>query len=356
MTSRSPSLSALVAVLVGALTPAAAGSDEPAVPSFARRLLDRTAELLAAASAARVPPRKPPKPIAVKWKARKLNTLPLGAPLLTMTAGDLDGDGRAELVAVTEEAIVLLAPRKREIVEVTRAALPGDLPPIEPRTAVATAVVVPTGTGVELWVRASTRDRGARFGYARGSLTELGSMAGYPLCSDREGVLADGRAFFERPAGDALPADWPGRYWAARCRADLVDREGRPLRIDAVLGSGGALSATVTVRCDSDEECTPERRFSLSKVGVAFALADVDRDGNPEVITSAANPPGDADTVRVFSLPTSGAKVGKPVFERDFSGGVAGLAAADLDGDGDTEVIAGVRLAGTRKADLWLLD
>ncbi len=341
------------ALVVAAVAPARAADEVP----FTRRLLDRSAELLEEASAARIPPRRPPVPVTVKWKARKLNSVPLGAPLLAMTAGDLDGDGRAEVLAVTEEAVVVLAARKRKIVEVARAALPGELPSIEPRTAVATAVVAPSARGVELRVRSSTRDRGARFGFAGGKLTELGALTGYPLCADRDGELAVGRAYFERTSADGLPADWAARYWAAACRADLVDPDGRALRIDAVLGAGGALAATVTVRCDPGEDrCTAERDLALSKIGVAFALADVDRDGTPEVIASAASPPGDADTVRVYSLPASGTRIGKPIFEREFVGGVAGLAAADLDGDGDTEVIAAVRLAGTKKADLWLLD
>jgi len=87
---------------------------------------------------------------------------------------------------------------------------------------------------------------------------------------------------------------------------------------------------------------------------VAFAIADVDHDGKPEVIASGDGAPGDPDQIAVYS-PRGGAP-GKPVYRRKFTGGVAGVVAADLDGDGDLEVVAAVRLPGAARVDLWLLD
>jgi hypothetical protein len=43
------------------------------------------------------------------------------------------------------------------------------------------------------------------------------------------------------------------------------------------------------------------------------------------------------------------------MFRRKFTGGVAAIAAADLDGDGDLEVVAAVRLVGAARIDLWFL-
>jgi hypothetical protein len=73
------------------------------------------------------------------------------------------------------------------------------------------------------------------------------------------------------------------------------------------------------------------------------------------VITSAAGPPGDADAVVVRRIGPAGV-VAKPVFRRGFSGGIAAIGSGDVDGDGDRDVFAAVRLAGARKVDLWLLD
>jgi hypothetical protein len=340
----------LSAVLLAA-TPAHA--DE-----FARKLIARAAALLEEASAARVPPRVPPKPVSVKWKAKRLGSVDLDA-LVAMTSGDLDGDGRAEIVAVTETEVVILAPQgRRALAAVARVALPADAPAIAPREAVAAAAVVATVTGAELRVRSSTSGRGARYTYADGLLREIGTYAAYPLCADREGELARGRAYFQRGEKDGLPAAWPEKYWAAACRGGLVDPEGRGLRAEAVLGADGALGVTVAVRCNEGEAgCTPEHNLAVSGVGVAFAVADVDRDGRPEIITSAASAPGDADTVTVRTMPNPGGKLAKkPVFKKKFSGGVGGIIADDVDGDGDIEVVAAVRLAGAERVDLWLLD
>ena len=41
---------------------------------------------------------------------------------------------------------------------------------------------------------------------------------------------------------------------------------------------------------------------------------------------------------------------------KPFTGGVAGIAVGDGDGDGVAEVIAAVRLVGATRVDLWRLD
>jgi hypothetical protein len=80
------------------------------------------------------------------------------------------------------------------------------------------------------------------------------------------------------------------------------------------------------------------------------------RDGGAEVLASGARAPGDPDTVTVHSLPADGGKPGKPLFKKSFTGGIGGLTADDVDGDGDLEVFAAVRLPGSERVDLWLLD
>ena len=346
--SRIPDRVAIAAALGLAASPAVAATT-PEPVGFGARLADRAGALLEAASAARVPPRRPPTPIAVKWKAKKLGAVDLGAPLVAMTSGDLDGDGRAEVVAVTEREVIVLAPQgRRALAAVARAPLPDEAPAIEPRQPVAAAVVVPAARGGELRVRASTAARGARYALDGGELRETGAQAGYPLCADREAELVRGKNLFDDAAGP---------LWGAACGRGLVDKEGRALRVDAGLAAGGALAVTVAARCAPDEtDCPAARTIAIDGVGVAFVIADVDRDGRPEVITSAASPPGDQDRVTVRTLPAAGTKLGKPIFTRKFSGGIGGLVADDVDGDGDVEVIAAVRLPGAERVDLWLLD
>src|SRR5437870_2229656 len=93
----------LIVLAIGGL---AAAEAEPG------RLVDwihRVDAALGEASRARVPPPVPPVPVKVAWKARRRASLELGAPVATMVAGDVDGDGHAEVYLVTEASIIALA-------------------------------------------------------------------------------------------------------------------------------------------------------------------------------------------------------------------------------------------------------
>ncbi|HTJ43128.1 MAG TPA: VCBS repeat-containing protein [Kofleriaceae bacterium] len=322
---------------------------------FVMRAYARAVQLLDEAAAARVPPLQPPTPVAVKWKAQRLVSIDLGAPLLDLAAGDLDGDGRAEIVALTTRDVVVLSARgARGLAEIARAALPAEPPAIEPRDPVGTIVVASGGSAKEIWARSSTAGRGARYALTGADLKEVAPLPSFPMCAplagerERAGELAPGRDYF---GGEGA-----ARVFALRCRGDLVDESGRAMIAIATLGPGGVLEVALRTRCaHGDASCPAERRVQVAGAGVAFAIADVDSDGKPEVITSGDGAPGDPDSVSVYSAARAGA-VGKPAYKKKFTGGVAGVVAADLDGSGDLEVVAAVRLAGAARVDLWLLN
>jgi hypothetical protein len=91
-----------------------------------------------------------------------------------------------------------------------------------------------------------------------------------------------------------------------------------------------------------------------SGIGTAFAVADVDRDGTPELVSSAAGPPGDPDTLRVLSL---GDDEKKPRLKKAFTaGGIVGIAVGDFDGNGAPEAVIAVRIVGATRVDLWRLE
>lgn len=327
-------------------------------------MVERAAIVLEEAAVARIPPLAPPVPVKVTWKAKKLGAIDLGAPLATLATSDLDNDGRAEVIAVTELDVIVLAPQgRRALAEIARAPLPDVAASRQPRIAVATAATIQEPRSAALLVRASTVGAAAKYVLDdAGKLVASEAADEYRVCEDRVARLVPGRDYFERASDhdDALDG-WPDRFFAAACTDRLVDPIGRGLRVDAVLGAGGQLSVTARTRCprtgEGSTDCVAERSFTIAKVGVAFAIADVDRDGRPEIITSAASAPGDADSVTVRSLPATGTKLAKkPVFEKAFTGGVGGIVADDVDGDGDIEVIAAVRLPGAERVDLWLLD
>jgi hypothetical protein len=333
-------LAATVVVWLAAV-PAARADD-----GYLARLAAAVRSRLDAAAAAHVTRPVPPAPVAIRWKPQKLGSLDLGAPVVAVAAADLDGDGKAEVYLVTSREVtaVSIAGRVHKLGHVAftgEPALPGS------RDVVGTAVVERSEThgiaasAVIAAVSAWTRD--LRVEWNGRTLSARHGPGGFLVCGERM-ALVSGRNHFYRD-GAAI--------YGARCRRDLTDAAGAPLHIRADLSIAGVLDIAVE-RCAADgNDCRPAGTYQYKDVGVAFEIADVDRDGTPDVIASSASAPGDADAVRVIPL---GGSSGKPAFKKSFNGGVAGIIVADGDGDGVPEVVAVVRLAGATRVDLWRLD
>ncbi|HEU4731625.1 MAG TPA: VCBS repeat-containing protein [Kofleriaceae bacterium] len=330
----------------GAAGSAAPGGSDGYLARLAAAVRSRLDEA-AQAHAARL---VPPVPVTPRWKPQKLGSLDLGAPLVAVAAADLDGDGKAELYLVTAREVIAVGAAGK-LRELGRVAFTGEPAVPAPRDVVGTAVV--DGAAVIAGVSAWAKD--LRVEWRGRALSARHGAGGFRLCGDHV-QLATGRNHF-RDGGAAL--------FGARCRDDLVDRTGAPLRIRGELATSGALSITVA-RCGvppaageasasaaAPAECQPAGAYQVRDVGVAFEIADVDRDGTPDVVVSSASAPGDADAVRVIALGTPGAR---PTYKKAFNGGVAGIAVADGDGDGVPEVICVVRLAGATRVDVWRLD
>lgn len=339
----------VMTLALAAAAPGASASDggaaEPAPATLAElwRILD---DELAEAAALAAPPPPPPVPVPVSWKARRVASIDLGGALLALAVGDLDGDGRAELVALTERAVVVMSPARRGLMEKARIAVPAEAASVRPRDPVGALAIAPGEHGGEIWARSSAVGRGARYRMIDGALREVAPVAGFPFCAGHEDELVPGRNY-------AIGAG--GSFLTRRCRDDLVDATGRRLHAEATVAVDGTITLVVTTRCPRAADCPPDRTITVDGVGVALEIDDVDRDGRLEVVTSAAGAPGDADAVLVRRLGPGGL-VAKPLFKRSFSGGIAAIGSGDVDGDGDRDVFAAVRLAGARKVDLWLLD
>lgn len=305
------------------------------LPSLAEAVRARLAE----AAASHVAKLVPPVPVAVRWRPVKLGSLDLGAPIVAATAADLDGDGRAELyVATSRDVIAIGVTPGGKLRELGRVAFTGEPAVPAPRDVVGTLVVEGSAllAGVSLWARELKVEwRGKALSARHGS-------SGLRLCGDKV-ALAAGRNHFR---------DGPAALFGARC-VELVDPTGLPLRVRGELGLSNVLEVDV-VRCAANGgDCQPPQAYQVKDVGVAFEIADVDRDGVPEAIVSSASAPGDADAVRVIALNAPGAK---PSYKKTFNGGVAGIAVGDLDADGAPEVLAIVRLAGATRVDVWRLN
>lgn len=322
-------LGALCAVVMAA--PAARAAPDDYLGQLAM-VVERRLDELAASHA---PKLVPPVPVAVRWKAVRLGSLDLGAPLVAMTAADLDGDGSGELYAVTAREVVAIAIRANRPVELGRVAFAGERAVPAPRDALGTAIV----DGREVVAAASPWAAELRVALAAGKPTATAGSAGFLACPGDRRQLVPGRNYFT------------GDIYAVRCR-ELVDKLGALLRVRAQLAITGKLAVTVE-RCPPGAACQPLASYEYANVGVAFELADVDRDGTPEVIVSGRVAPGDADTVKVISL---GGDDKQGRFRKNFNGGVVGLAIVERARTAPPMVVAAVRLAGATRVDLWRLD
>ncbi len=262
------------------------------------------------------PVRVPPVPVGVTWKPVRIASLDLGAPLVALV-----GD-KAMLYAVTAKEVVALGVANGKATELGRVAFSGELAVPAPREVVGAAVV--DGDTVVASVSAYARSLRVHW-KGKQLVAELGAP-GFPTCGKELVPLVPGRNYLD------------GASYGARCR-DLVDPTGAPLAVRAMLATTSRL--TVTANLASHE---------YPAIGVAFELADVDRDGRPEVIVAGAGAPGDVDAVKVMTFPDD-----KPVFRKAFTGGVVGIATLD-DGTGAVGVVAAVRLVGATRVDLWRLD
>jgi VCBS repeat protein len=327
----------IVAVALCCVAVPSAGADQGDSAGYLARLAAAVRARLGEAAASHVARPVPPVPVVPRWRPQKLGSLDLGAPIVAVAAADLDGDGKAELYLVTSREVIAVGAAGK-LRELGRVAFTGEPAVPASRDVVGTAVV--DGKALIAGVSAWAKD--LRVEWHGKTLSARHGAGGFRLCGDRV-QLTTGRNHFREGAA---------ALFGARCRDDLVDAAGLPLHVRAELSIAGSLEVTVA-RCDASGACQQAGAYQVRDAGVAFEIADVDRDGTPDVVVSNASAPGDADLVRVIALGTPGAR---PMYKKPFNGGVAGLAVADVDGDGVPEVIAVVRLAGATRVDLWRLD
>jgi hypothetical protein len=273
--------------------------------------------------------------------------------VLALAVGDLDGDGRSELVALGPTTLAVLRYKGGQggfdLVASTRVTPPSA--PLRPRRPIGTLVVADLNKDgkAEVLARSSNMKQGAAFSLRGKALKRLQDLPGFPLAA-RPGqpgpallltqALAGLDLFDVTSLSGALAATLPPPLLKAlpsfyTMRVAAIAKRGRaPLRFAGAVDNAGALhvyawGATAPL-------------VTLSSVGIAFELADLDDDGQLEVVTTTADTAGEKDQITVT---TAQANKGARLVWRsaDLQGALVALSHGDIDGDGKLELVGALQ-------------
>lgn len=307
-------------------------------------------------------PRRPPEPRDVTWRRERIGTVALAGALLDLGAADLTGDGKAEILALAPGEVVALASARggagASALEVIGRADLGDLDAAAIRPRAPVGVGAPAGGGGEgagaRWIaRSSEWAEAAALAWRGGNLAADPAGAYYPACAGVKLALSVGRSELS-PAADAWWEAGEEPVHAARCRRDLVDADGIPLDVHAEVRESGELAVTARPRCpddDRDDDACEARAARVPERGYAFAIADLGRDGDPEVAAAARRAPGAPGEVEVFSLREGDLE---SLYRADLPGPVRGIATGDLRGEGVSELVVASAAEGGDRIEIWL--
>ncbi|MBX5483747.1 MAG: VCBS repeat-containing protein [Myxococcaceae bacterium] len=253
-----------------------------------------------------------------------------------LAAGDLDGDGKDEVVVLTDEELLAFSPEGRLLGRRDLRPLPLAASPCrEPFGAVSIARSPPRIT----WLSAQR---------ARGETVALDPNGGFQVLgpADRVVVAEAGGVTFSTRLSPGVPTFTPELEQSGGGRLAL------PRAPTALSGFGGPNGAELLV-VYPDTTATWRQGFApdgpsteLRGLGAASALIDVDGDGAAELVTTEAAWAPAPEVLRVLRAPSLGSPSPDAVrFRKEIPRGRAlQVVGADLDGDAADEVILAVWL------------
>jgi hypothetical protein len=293
----------------------------------------------ALALAAVAPPQPPAPPTTTGLRPLRL----LGAvlarlerPPAALAAGDLDGDGKDEVAALTETSVSVFAADGRLLAHRELEGAPSLTPTREPFGAMAVLSGPPR---LALWSARFAQGEVLALDAGRGQLRPVGGLDAAPLGSTERGVFTPGQTTFT-------------------LEVRLAD--GRTLPVPAPFTSASLASPRLLfVHADGSASLYPRATAAptrLTGLGAGSALGDLDGDGTPELLTTSPQLQPAPDALRIYALTPDGAPTEhEPLWQGPLAPGRAlSVVTADLDGDKRREVVVGLwRPDGT--GELFLL-
>lgn len=295
---------------------------------------------------------------------------PLGRrEVLALDVGDLDGDGRSEILALGHRALRALRYRGAQgFVQFQATPLVPPWAQLATRRPVGTLVATDLDRDgrAEVLLRTSEMERGAVFALAGKHLQrrDKEEVAGYPLVARSMAVASKGRQKQTQTKVEQLSAK-------ALAGQDLLEAStlagalellpggsaaGLPqtfyqLRLATLSKKGGVRKEILGLVDDNgrlqlyaDRGATPV--VQMQNVGAIFDMVDLDDDGALELVTTSAGGPGEKDQITVYRLEGGGGVPRQLWRSAALAGTVTALAHGDLDGDGKLELLAALREPG----------
>ncbi len=250
-----------------------------------------------------------------------------------LAAGDLDGDGRDEVIALTDEELLVFGPDGKLLVRRALRHLPSSPSPVrEPFGALA---VLTSPTRLAAFSAQRVRGEVLSFEAAGPALRPEGTFTAdeVPL-----GRVGESPVLARHESGKTT---WSSTAGLPRAFTTLVTFTGvGGPELLAVFPDGSA-------QWRADLSAPEPRVVELRGLGAGSTLADVDGDGYAELVTSEPDFLPSPEVLRVLKAPTlTGAGTGEPVrFRKELPRGrVLQIAGADLDGQGAQALIVAVWL------------
>ena len=246
----------------------------------------------------------------------------LETPLAALAAGDLDGDGRDEVAALTAHEVVVFGVDGRIL---ARRELEGTAATATTREPFGAVAVLAGPPRLAVWSTRYARGEVLVLDRAKGTLRPSGTLEAAPLGTSERGAFVPGQTVFapEVKLADGRALTVPAPFGAASFAAP---------RMLFVHADG---TAALYARPAS----APAR---LSGLGVGSALGDLDGDGTPELLTTSPQLQPSPEVLRVLSLATDAPMAHEPLWQGALPAGRAlNVVTADLDGDKRREVLVG---------------